>query len=176
MYVTPQHHEVDFSLTHKAESRIVRVWKRKFLSTKYPSGHVTDPKGPLSGRGRVLRGGGWDYNAGYCRSAGRYWDIPGYRDNFIGFRFARDFWLPLIPLPLGVQGLASARRKFLSEWKSSLKITTGLIPLQRPMTYNVHILYRSRPSLRFCILLLVISQVVTRELSNTVCNLPYQPR
>jgi hypothetical protein len=29
----PQHHEVDFGLTHKAEFPIVRVRKRKFLST-----------------------------------------------------------------------------------------------------------------------------------------------
>ena len=37
----------------------------------YPSGSVTDPTGPSSGSGRVLRGGGWSSGAGNCRSANR---------------------------------------------------------------------------------------------------------
>ena len=57
----------------------------------YPTGHVTDPKGPSSGKYSVFRGGGWSYYAGYCRSADRSWDIPGYRYYAIGFRVARDF-------------------------------------------------------------------------------------
>jgi len=32
-YLPPLHHEVEFGFTHKAESPIVRVRKRKFLST-----------------------------------------------------------------------------------------------------------------------------------------------
>ncbi|MCG3196475.1 MAG: Serine/threonine-protein kinase PknD [bacterium] len=38
---------------------------------------------------RVIRGGDWGYSAGYCRSAGRDWDGPHGRINFIGFRLAR---------------------------------------------------------------------------------------
>ena len=57
----------------------------------YPTGHVTDPKGPSSGNLRVLRGGGWYYNARYCRSANRSRFNPGYRYNNIGFRVARAF-------------------------------------------------------------------------------------
>ncbi len=52
----------------------------------YPSGHVTDPTGPTSGANRVLRGGSWDFVAGYCRSAYRAGLNPGYRLRFYGFR------------------------------------------------------------------------------------------
>jgi sulfatase modifying factor 1 len=45
-----------------------------------------DPHGPVAGDGRVVRGGNWDYNASFCRVAGRgpWW--PGARDNVVGFR------------------------------------------------------------------------------------------
>ena len=49
-------------------------------------GNATDPKGPASGDGRVLRGGGWFYYARFCRSAFRSWDQPGYRNRYVGFR------------------------------------------------------------------------------------------
>jgi len=52
----------------------------------YPSGSVTDPMGPDSGSGRVVRGGGWDYNAQDCRSADRDWSSPDGRDSNLGFR------------------------------------------------------------------------------------------
>ncbi len=52
----------------------------------YPSGSVTDPQGPSSDDYRVLRGGSWRVNAGYCRSASRGWDAPGDRRNDYGFR------------------------------------------------------------------------------------------
>jgi len=55
----------------------------------YPSGSVTDPTGPSSGSDRVLRGGSWDYYAGYCRSALRNGDGPDYRGRRFGFRLAR---------------------------------------------------------------------------------------
>ena len=47
----PQHHEVEFDLKHKAESPIVRVRKRKFLSTQQMN-HLrvtvqTTPLGPV---------------------------------------------------------------------------------------------------------------------------------
>jgi formylglycine-generating enzyme required for sulfatase activity len=54
----------------------------------YP-GAVSDPPGAASGSVRVLRGGGWYYVAGYCRSAIRDSSSPYYRDNGIGFRVAR---------------------------------------------------------------------------------------
>ena len=41
-----------------------------------------------SGSYRVLRGGGWDYNAEYCSSAYRSRNDPTYRLNLVGFRVA----------------------------------------------------------------------------------------
>ena len=35
---------------------------------------------------RLLRGGSWGFNPGFCRSACRDWDDPGYDDYLIGFR------------------------------------------------------------------------------------------
>ena len=52
----------------------------------YTSESVTDPMGATSGSNRVVRGGSWNYGAGYCRSAYRYRHVPGYRGNFLGFR------------------------------------------------------------------------------------------
>ena len=46
------------------------------------------PEGPEEGADRVLRGGSWFYDAGYCRSAYRDHYGPGYRARFIGFRLA----------------------------------------------------------------------------------------
>jgi len=57
----------------------------------YPTGHITDPKGPSSGKSRVFRGGGWFSYAWDCRSAYRDWYSPDFRVNYIGFRVARDF-------------------------------------------------------------------------------------
>jgi formylglycine-generating enzyme required for sulfatase activity len=48
---------------------------------------VTDPKGAMSGFGRLLGGGNWDFdNASLCRSAYRYGSDPSDVSNFIGFR------------------------------------------------------------------------------------------
>ena len=56
---------------------------------EYPSGPVTDPGGPESGSGRVLRGGGWNRLARYVRSASRSSSSPGYRSYGLGFRLVR---------------------------------------------------------------------------------------
>ena len=55
----------------------------------YPSGTVTDPEGPKTGSGRVLRGGGWGSFARGVRSAFRGDGSPGIRSHFIGFRLVR---------------------------------------------------------------------------------------
>ena len=55
----------------------------------YPSGRVTDPQGPSSGTHRVIRGGGWRYNARDCRTASRGIGMPGFRSSYVGFRLAR---------------------------------------------------------------------------------------
>jgi hypothetical protein len=48
----------------------------------------TDPLSPPRGSGRVLRGGGWSFTAGDCRSAERFRGGPSGRGNAMGFRLA----------------------------------------------------------------------------------------
>jgi len=54
----------------------------------YPSGSVTDPTGPSSGKVRIYRGGGVT-SASNCRSANRGFIPPSYRDSGLGFRLVR---------------------------------------------------------------------------------------
>jgi formylglycine-generating enzyme required for sulfatase activity len=54
----------------------------------YPSGAVVDPVGASGGSRRVLRGGSWNSNAQYCRSAFRFDIPPSYRLASIGFRLS----------------------------------------------------------------------------------------
>ena len=64
---------------------------------EYPGGRVTDPTGPGTGSGRVMRGGGWNSLARICRAANRGGDGPGIRvislgfirSSNLGFRLAR---------------------------------------------------------------------------------------
>ncbi len=53
---------------------------------EYPSGKVTDPKGPDSGEYRVLRGGSWNSYAEACRSVIRHRREPDGRLQTYGFR------------------------------------------------------------------------------------------
>ena len=53
-----------------------------------------DPKGPISGDGRVWRGGAWNDNPEYLRASNRGWVEPGYRDVDMGFRCAREVIVP----------------------------------------------------------------------------------
>ena len=52
----------------------------------YPAGLVENPQGPETGIARIIRGGGWYYEARYCRSARRSGRLPEKRDNSFGFR------------------------------------------------------------------------------------------
>lgn len=56
----------------------------------YASSPSTDPRGPSSGSGRVLRGGSWNFDTGYVRAAFRYDFVPGSRYGILGFRLARS--------------------------------------------------------------------------------------
>lgn len=60
-----------------------------YSSGYYAASPATNPSGPLSGTSRVLRGGSWDFNANYARSAYRVRYNPNSRYNFFGFRLAR---------------------------------------------------------------------------------------
>ena len=56
----------------------------------YPSGAVTDPKGPPSGYYRVSRGGGWFDARPAVNATFRSSPEPTYRGSSLGFRLARD--------------------------------------------------------------------------------------
>ena len=55
----------------------------------YPAGAVTDPKGPVTGTIRVLRGGSFDVNDSTARSSSRGVGTPADRVFSQGFRLAR---------------------------------------------------------------------------------------
>jgi formylglycine-generating enzyme required for sulfatase activity/serine/threonine protein kinase len=54
----------------------------------YQASLADDPLGPDGAAMRVRRGGGWNDVPRLCRSADRFWDSPGHRDNGLGFRVA----------------------------------------------------------------------------------------
>jgi len=72
----------------------VHEWTWDWYQETYPSGEPTspavDPEGPGSASYRSFRGGGWNYTARYCRSAGRGRATPGSRNPSIGFRLAKS--------------------------------------------------------------------------------------
>ena len=52
----------------------------------YPFEPVTDPAGPVTGRGWVIRGGCWKSFARFCRSANRSRYSPDFHNRYTGFR------------------------------------------------------------------------------------------
>ena len=64
----------------------VYEWCHDWYARKYPSTTQTDPKGPASGKSRILRGGSWGDIPGRCRDADRNEPIPDYRSVASGFR------------------------------------------------------------------------------------------
>jgi formylglycine-generating enzyme len=65
----------------------VGQWCWDWYGTPYAGG--TDPRGISTGSSRVLRGGGWSYDASYVRSASRGNYAPSGTGNGNGFRLAR---------------------------------------------------------------------------------------
>jgi formylglycine-generating enzyme required for sulfatase activity len=61
-------------------------WCADWHGCYHPTWSVTDPQGAQSGALRVLRGGGWDDIAPYCRSSRRYYDLPDNAYDLAGFR------------------------------------------------------------------------------------------
>jgi formylglycine-generating enzyme required for sulfatase activity/serine/threonine protein kinase len=65
----------------------VREWLGDFYSpTYYQVSPAVDPQGPMSGKGRVLRGGSLSYGANTCRASVRLANLPKYADGDRGFR------------------------------------------------------------------------------------------
>lgn len=52
----------------------------------YAGGEATDPKGPASGKFRMIRGGSWETGATSCRAPHRLDATPGFRIHAVGFR------------------------------------------------------------------------------------------
>ena len=63
----------------------------------YGTGTSTDPRGAMSGSGRVARGGSWSHEAKYCRVSFRYNLEPTGVGNPFGFRSARSSVTLAIP-------------------------------------------------------------------------------
>jgi formylglycine-generating enzyme required for sulfatase activity len=61
-------------------------WVQDWYRDRYEAVAVTDPPGPASGSGRVVRGGSWHVSAGGWRSAHRKEYSADYRGISIGFR------------------------------------------------------------------------------------------
>ena len=62
-------------------------WCEDWYSVDYYSNSpVSNPKGSGKGTDRVLRGGSWDYGAGFCRVSCRNGDTPGSCSSHFGFR------------------------------------------------------------------------------------------
>ena len=65
------------------------VWewcRDAYDASYYATSPASDPTGPASSGLRVLRGGSWVINPGYCRVTLRGWGSPGYRSRYYGFR------------------------------------------------------------------------------------------
>ena len=62
-----------------------------YNSSYYSSCTGNNPTGPSSGSFRVLRGGSWGRDAGYCRVAYRSGIFPGYGNSDYGFRLSLQF-------------------------------------------------------------------------------------
>ena len=60
------------------------------LFGEYPSERQENPTGPISGLGRVTRGGAWIWEQRWTRGASREWVDTGYTGPGIGFRCAKD--------------------------------------------------------------------------------------
>ena len=62
-----------------------------YAADYYKNSLLKDPQGPTSGPSQVCRGGSWNLNSGYCRSAIRSNGAdPSGRLNDMGFRVAQD--------------------------------------------------------------------------------------
>ena len=76
------------------------VWERcEDWGVDYPLDSVTDPKGPITGERRVMRGGSFAHGNSEVRSSTRYFNLPTDRYNDCGFRLAKtvDFKTVIAP-------------------------------------------------------------------------------
>lgn len=60
-------------------------WCRDWFEP-YPPAAATNPTGPATGKFKVFRGGGWNNEADFARSANRFMMAPSNGIHFVGFR------------------------------------------------------------------------------------------
>ncbi len=65
-------------------------WVADWYAEGFARGDVRNPKGPESGTGKVIRGGGWDDAGERLKSTKRFYAAPVNRADDIGFRCAQD--------------------------------------------------------------------------------------
>jgi formylglycine-generating enzyme len=65
-------------------------WCMDRWAQQYDPNQTQDPRGPVTGKGRVLRGGAWHYSGRYVRIADRSGFPPDIPDDRCGFRCAFD--------------------------------------------------------------------------------------
>jgi formylglycine-generating enzyme required for sulfatase activity len=61
-------------------------WCSDWYASSYPGGNLVDPRGPVSGVSRVIRGGSWKGLNRFCRSASRSSGSPLIPGSNVGFR------------------------------------------------------------------------------------------
>ncbi|MBD3421527.1 MAG: SUMF1/EgtB/PvdO family nonheme iron enzyme [Chitinivibrionales bacterium] len=69
------------------------VWEwtnDRYQQDFYVQSQSTDPPGPVAGRYRVIRGGGWYSDPAQLRIQNRHWFSPTHAEASIGFRCVRD--------------------------------------------------------------------------------------
>jgi formylglycine-generating enzyme required for sulfatase activity len=69
-------------------------WCADWFPIPYPKGAVTDPQGDGAGLMYNFRGGAWDSDPGFCRSASRSGTDRNYRSYNLGFRVAASVTAP----------------------------------------------------------------------------------
>jgi formylglycine-generating enzyme required for sulfatase activity len=75
---------------HDMHGNVAQWCNDWYFKDYYSEGFNTNPKGPISGASRVVRGGNWLHVAGNCRAAIRGSKAPAFRYNNIGFRVVCD--------------------------------------------------------------------------------------
>lgn len=68
----------------------VSEWVADWYAEGFMRGDVRNPKGPESGTGRVIRGGGWYDPPDRLKSSRRMYASPTNRADDVGFRCAGD--------------------------------------------------------------------------------------
>jgi formylglycine-generating enzyme required for sulfatase activity len=65
-------------------------WVADWFGESFPSNEVRNPKGPDSGAGKVMRGGGWYDPPVRITATKRMYASPANRSDNVGFRCAHD--------------------------------------------------------------------------------------